>query len=195
MKYEKQELEKLILIDKLSYREIGKLFDVTDAAIKKAAKKLGILLPQRSKFQQGFIPHNKGTGIVHSCKCCGNDCKEVFCNKKCEGEFKSRKTYEHYLTHQDLYVGVITAMRFVKKFILQEQNHKCDICKMNDSWNETSIVFILDHIDGDASNNARSNLRLICPNCDSQLDTYKSKNKNSARKERYILNYKNNLKT
>ena len=33
-------------------------------------------------------------------------------------------------------------------------------------------------IDGD---NVRSNLRLICPNCDSQLDTYKSKNKNGAR--------------
>ena len=38
------------------------------------------------------------------------------------------------------------------------------------------IIFILDHIDGNASNNSRENLRLICPNCDSQLDTYKSKN-------------------
>lgn len=36
------------------------------------------------------------------------------------------------------------------------------------------------HIDGDASNNFRDNLRLVCPNCDSQLDTYKSRNKNSA---------------
>jgi hypothetical protein len=42
-------------------------------------------------------------------------------------------------------------------------------------------VFILDHIDGKASNNRRDNLRCICPNCDSQLDTYKSKNKNSDR--------------
>jgi hypothetical protein len=32
----------------------------------------------------------------------------------------------------------------------------------------------------------RNNLRLVCHNCDSQLDTYKSKNKNSARKKRYI---------
>lgn len=29
--------------------------------------------------------------------------------------------------------------------------------------------------------NIRTNLRLVCPNCDSQLETYKSKNKNSDR--------------
>ena len=46
------------------------------------------------------------------------------------------------------------------------------------------LHFILDHIDGDASNNFEFNLRLICPNCDSQLDTYKSRNKNSARTHR-----------
>ena len=51
-------------------------------------------------------------------------------------------------------------------------------------WNSKSINFILDHINGDASDNSEENLRLICPNCDSQLDTYKSKNKNSARTHR-----------
>ncbi len=50
------------------------------------------------------------------------------------------------------------------------------------------MVFILYHIDGHASNNTRENLRLICPNCDSQLDTYKSKNKNE---DRYYYRYKN----
>lgn len=51
-------------------------------------------------------------------------------------------------------------------------------------WNNKELKFILDHIDGNASNSCRENLRLICPNCDSQLDTYKSKNKNSARNAR-----------
>ena len=39
----------------------------------------------------------------------------------------------------------------------------------------------MDHIDGNAANNRRDNYRAICPNCDSQLDTFKSKNKNSSR--------------
>lgn len=55
---------------------------------------------------------------------------------------------------------------------------------MEAEWNGKELHFVLDHIDGDASNNHQDNLRLICPNCDSQLDTYKSKNKNSARTHR-----------
>lgn len=57
---------------------------------------------------------------------------------------------------------------------------------MGDSWNGIKLVFILDHIDGHANNNQRNNLRLVCPNCDSQLDTYKSKNKNGDRKYYHI---------
>jgi hypothetical protein len=67
---------------------------------------------------------------------------------------------------------------------LDKQSHKCEICGIGDFWNGKDLHFILDHIDGDASNDFEYNLRLICPNCDSQLDTYKSKNKNSARSHR-----------
>ena len=72
-------------------------------------------------------------------------------------------------------------MQNYKKYFLEEQNHRCAICGLKDEWNGKTLVFILDHIDGNADNNNRENLRLICPNCDSQLDTFKSKNKNSAR--------------
>lgn len=46
-KYKKEELEQFILIENLSYEAIGRLYDVTGAAIKKAAKRLGIELPKR----------------------------------------------------------------------------------------------------------------------------------------------------
>jgi hypothetical protein len=60
---------------------------------------------------------------------------------------------------------------------MREQGNVCSICGLSPLWNGKELVFILDHIDGHASNNKRDNLRCICPNCDSQLDTYKSKNK------------------
>jgi hypothetical protein len=40
---------------------------------------------------------------------------------------------------------------------------------------------VLDHIDGNPTNNCRENLRLVCPNCDSQLATYKSRNRGNGR--------------
>lgn len=75
--------------------------------------------------------------------------------------------------------------------ILNEQG---GICGMKPVWNGKELVFVIDHIDGHASNNKRDNLRCICPNCDSQLDTYKSKNKCGERsyyryhKEEEMLN-------
>jgi hypothetical protein len=55
------------------------------------------------------------------------------------------------------------------------------ICHLPDEWNGADLALVLDHVDGDSTNNARGNLRLICPNCDSQLPTYKSKNKGKGR--------------
>jgi hypothetical protein len=195
-KYKKQDLENMIFVDKLSYREIGKYYGVSDTYIKKICKKLEIELTTRSKFPENWSPHNKGKKEKKEC----TNCKEQYlstqknskyCSKQCEFEYKTTETYNHYLNNQIDYCYSNKGMRFVKKHILKEQNNSCEICKMENVWNNKPIIFILDHINGDASNNKRENLRLICPNCDSQLDTYKSKNKNSARKERYLLNYKN----
>jgi hypothetical protein len=38
------------------------------------------------------------------------------------------------------------------------------------------MVLILDHINGYNNDNRIENLRFVCSNCDSQLDTYKSRN-------------------
>ena len=73
---------------------------------------------------------------------------------------------------------------WIKRYILNKQGHRCAICGITNVWNGKPISFIIDHIDGNAANNLESNLRCVCPNCDSQLDTYKSKNKNSARSSR-----------
>lgn len=54
-KYTKEELEKLILQEKISYEKIGKIYNVSGNAIKKSAKKLGINLPQRRKINKSEI--------------------------------------------------------------------------------------------------------------------------------------------
>ena len=44
-------------------------------------------------------------------------------------------------------------------------------------WNGKKLNLILDHIDGAHKNNSPKNLRLLCPNCNSQLETHGGGNK------------------
>lgn len=56
------------------------------------------------------------------------------------------------------------------------KENRCDICGIED-WNGKPLNMQLDHINGDSSNHTLSNLRMICPNCHSQTETYCGKNK------------------
>lgn len=54
--------------------------------------------------------------------------------------------------------------------------NKCAICKIEPFWNNKPLSLHLDHINGDHHNNDLTNLRLLCPNCHSQTDTYTGRN-------------------
>jgi Zn finger protein HypA/HybF involved in hydrogenase expression len=68
----------------------------------------------------------------------------------------------------------------LKKRIVLEQNQKCNHCGI-DKWNNKPIVLELEHIDGNHYNNERENLEVICPNCHSQTDTWRGRNKTNKR--------------
>lgn len=70
---------------------------------------------------------------------------------------------------------------YIRVYISEKQQHRCSICGIEDEWCGKPLTFILDHIDGNSTNMQESNLRLVCSNCDSQLPTYKSKNRGSGR--------------
>ena len=110
-----------------------------------------------------------------------NKSKTGYCLEHCRIPDLQNKI-KKWLESGELPISANTRPRYyVRDYILKEQNNKCAICGLTNVWNDKALVFILDHINGDATDNCRSNLRLICPNCDSQLDTFKSKNKNSTR--------------
>lgn len=55
------------------------------------------------------------------------------------------------------------------------KKNECEICGLNE-WNEQVINCELDHIDGNSRNHLLDNLRILCPNCHSQTDTFRAKN-------------------
>lgn len=65
----------------------------------------------------------------------------------------------------------------LKSRLLSENilTYKCAICGISD-WLGNKISLQLDHINGINNDNRISNLRLLCPNCHSQTDTYAGKN-------------------
>lgn len=54
--------------------------------------------------------------------------------------------------------------------------YKCAICGINE-WRGQSLSLHIDHINGKNNDNRLKNLRLLCPNCHSQTETYAGKNK------------------
>ena len=56
------------------------------------------------------------------------------------------------------------------------KEHRCEICGLSE-WNGKPIPLQLDHIDGNSHNHLFENLRMICPNCHAQTETYCGKNK------------------
>lgn len=74
------------------------------------------------------------------------------------------------------------AKRLVKEGI---KEYKCEICGISE-WNDKPISLQLDHKDGNHQNNCLENLRLLCPNCHSQTDTYAGKSSKRKQEEKDI---------
>jgi len=54
--------------------------------------------------------------------------------------------------------------------------YKCAHCDNDGSWNGSELTLHLDHIDGDSTNNTKTNLRWLCPNCHAQTPTWGGRN-------------------
>ena len=181
---EKNNLIEKILIKGLSYEEVGREYKCSGSNIKKVLKALGVQLPSRRKVNVTET-FNKGVILVRSAKCknCGKSFPMYsgstgqYCCVQCSTEHRHREGYKRIVNGDPSIMRANWSPAKYRDIILKEQENVCAICKGKPEHNGKPLVFIIDHIDGHASNNKRDNLRCICPNCDSQLDTYKSKNK------------------
>lgn len=100
---------------------------------------------------------------------CSNNCQQNYTWEKVKAEIEKTGYFSSSVC------GTIP-----KRYYREKQDHRCAICNLKD-WFGKPIPLILDHIDGNSDNWLVPNLRMICPNCDTFLPTFKSRNRGNGR--------------
>ena len=107
-----------------------------------------------------------------------------FCSQSCAAKFNNAKRWKNKkrkiilrrprigLLERDF--DTILSHSARRRRVITEQQCRCLECGISE-WNNKPIVLEMDHIDGNVNNNARSNLRALCPNCHSQTPTWRGR--------------------
>jgi ribosomal protein L44E len=70
--------------------------------------------------------------------------------------------------------------RLIKAGVLRNE---CYECQQHPTWRGKPLVLVLDHINGVSDDYRPENLRLLCPNCNSQTSTFCGRNMKRRRRE------------
>jgi len=113
-----------------------------------------------------------------------------YCSNACQVEFQFRTYITAWKSGEVTGLQSIgTVNSHIKRYLRRKFKNKCQSCgwsKINPKSKQVPLV--ADHIDGNWQNNVESNLRLLCPNCDSLTPTYAGLNRGNGRKNRVLSN-------
>lgn len=135
-------------------------------------------------FNNRKFPKRKPPKEATLCPNCSAPARKIYCSLPCFHAHQRAQRISRWLETGEIESTGAIPKQSIRRYIHDEQGGVCALCSIGPEWNGRPFSFILDHVDGDSTNNKRENLRLICPNCDATLDTYKSKNRGNGRHSR-----------
>jgi hypothetical protein len=167
----------------MNKKESGKLGYIASVKSRKEAYQKRItqyyIDPKKCKYCDGIIPFER-----KKCNFCNRGCSTRFYIKK--GTIKTWKETLNYTGSrlEDIFSGKYpeyTPLHLKHKLIKHGyKKNKCEICGI-ECWNNKLLSFELDHINGNSRDHRLENLRIVCPNCHSQTETFKGRNRGNGR--------------
>ena len=173
----------VLLHKKVSYKDIQKEIKVSKATISYHAKKNGFSRPNPKRIDwsrvSGLLESGQSiqkvaslmdvsrTAIYHAAK-----------HGKINFSFGPPNNYMSAKQYGERWCGFGTRVvrsKLKMKLLREGAEYACAICGISE-WNGMKLGLRLDHINGKNGDHRLENLRLICPNCDSQLPTYCHRN-------------------
>lgn len=70
------------------------------------------------------------------------------------------------------------------------KKRECKLCGQGEMWKNKKMSLILEHINGNNSDNRIDNLRIICPNCNDTLDTFSGRNIKNKKNKLLVVDKK-----
>ena len=95
----------------------------------------------------------------------------VFLNVKSH-EIGKELPLEEILVENKSYNSSRLKTRLIRSGLKED---KCELCGCKNEWNGKPLILQLDHINGNHYDNRLENLRILCPNCHSQTETFSNK--------------------
>lgn len=156
-----------------SYSEIAKIVNLSKSTI--------------SYYIGNRTGISKAIKEKRNCKNCEKEIlsPKIFCDKNCAYAYKPK------LRIKNLKSGNLATNDTIRLGLIEDKGNVCSICNIKNLWNKLPLTLHVDHVDGNSDNNSYNNLRLVCPNCHSQLETSKNtKLKKQTKRNKYLRLYK-----
>lgn len=158
------------------------MYEISDEAFLKIIRDSSSMKEAISKI--GYNNTGGGANLLFNQRC-----KELNIDwqkelKKSNRSFRQLSLEEIFCKNSQVNQSTLRA-RYIKEHYT---DYACSICGIS-TWNNKELHLRLDHINGDKHDNRIENLRWLCPNCDSQQDTFCGRNiKNRPKpKQKYCI--------